>query len=393
MRKTQLCFAIILCLLLTGCSWMDGDYISVTPHQRPSSGNVGNIIIASNYRELREALENMVSRGSESAVINVAGFDQDEVASNMQKAVKRVHSEFPIAAYAVEEIEYELGASGGVPAVAVKIHYLHGSNEIRKIRKAADMEAAKVLIGVALEQYDPGVVILVGEYIPTDVAQIAEDYALRNPSAVMETPQVTAEVYPNTGEQRVLELKFTYQTSRDDLRQMRTQAKPVFDAAALYVSGDDVDMRKYSQLYAFLMERFTDYQVKTSITPAYSLLRHGVGDSKTFAAVYAEMCRRAGMECQIVIGTRDGEPWCWNMVQIDGFYYHVDLLKSWGEGGFRKQTDSQMTDYVWDYSSYPTCIGAPPVTDSEETEPPTDPSGGDNTPEETVDPVDPASYE
>ena len=295
--------------------------------------------------------------------------------------------------------------SKGFAGMVLTDHFIHGNNCVdssltweAQMRCYYDayleaMEAAKVLIGVALEQYDPGVVILVGEYIPTDVAQIAEDYALRNPSAVMETPQVTAEVYPNTGEQRVLELKFTYQTSRDELRQMRTQVEPVFDAAALYVSGDDVDMRKYSQLYAFLMERFTDYQVKTSITPAYSLLRHGVGDSKTFAAVYAEMCRRAGMECQIVIGTRDGEPWCWNMVQIDGFYYHVDLLKSWGEGGFRKQTDSQMTDYVWDYSSYPTCIGAPPVTDSEETEPPTDPSGGDNTPEETVDPVDPASYE
>ena len=71
--------------------------------------------------------------------------------------------------------------------------------------------------------------------------------------------------------------------------------KPVFESAVLYVSGDGAEKQKFSQLYAFLMERF-DYKVETSITPAYSLLRHGVGDSRAFATVYAAMCRLAGLE-------------------------------------------------------------------------------------------------
>ena len=44
------------------------------------------------------------------------------------------------------------------------------------------------------------------------------------------------------------------------------------------------------------MERY-DYRIETSITPAYSLLRHGVGDSRAFAVVYAAMCQQAGLEC------------------------------------------------------------------------------------------------
>ena len=98
------------------------------------------------------------------------------------------------------------------------------------------------------------------------------------------------------------------------------------------------------------MERF-DYTLETSITPAYSLLGHGVGDSKAFATVYAAMCRRADLECLVITGTRDGEPWTWNMVCDDGTYYHLDLLSS--HRGFQELTDNEMEGYVWDYSAYP----------------------------------------
>ena len=171
----------------------------------------------------------------------------------------------------------------------------------------------------------------------------------------MEIPQVSQSDY-GTGRDRVLELIFTYQTSRDALRRMQSQVQPVFDAASLYVSGEGKDYQKFSQLYAFLMERF-DYKVEISITPAYSLLRHGVGDSRAFATVYAAMCRSAGLECMTVTGTRSGEPWTWNIILDDGCYYHVDLLRSNVNSQFQEYTDTQMENYVWDYSAYPVCIG------------------------------------
>ena len=139
---------------------------------------------------------------------------------------------------------------------------------------------------------------------------------------------------------------------------MQSQVKPVFDSAALYVCGEGSENQKFSQLYAFLMERF-DYKVETSITPSYSLLRHGVGDSRAFATVYAAMCRAAGLECIVVTGTRSGEPWSWNIICEDGYYWHVDLLHSNEGGRFRKVLDADMEGYVWDYSAYPLCDNAP----------------------------------
>ena len=100
------------------------------------------------------------------------------------------------------------------------------------------------------------------------------------------------------------------------------------------------------------MERF-NYKVETSITPAYSLLCHGVGDSEAFATVFAAMCRNAGLECHTVSGTRAGEAWFWNMIREGDVYYHVDLLQSKAAGQLQRWTDDQMQGYVWDYSAYP----------------------------------------
>ena len=364
--KRLVTMILAVSLLLTGCSWLEGSYHRVTPHQQHSTENDSHMVEAQNYLQLRTALENMVNTGTESSVISVARFRQDQVAASMDMAERHVKYSYPIGAYAVEEITYEVGTIGGTPAVAVEISYLHGKREIQKILQVENMDQVRTLIEGALREYDTSLVIRVSNYQPEDMHQLVDDFASGNPSVVMETPELTVRSYPEAGKDRVLALKFTYQSSRDSLRTMRDVVQRVFSSAALYVSHGARDAQKLSQLYSFLMERFDGYQIKTSLTPAYSLLNHGVGDSAAFAEVYAEMCRRAGVECLVVVGTRNGEPWCWNIVQDEGYYFHVDLLECQSRGGFRSMTDAQMGDYVWDYSAYPACTGRPIIEAPEE---------------------------
>ena len=225
------------------------------------------------------------------------------------------------------------------------------------------MDGLAATVRTALDDHASRVAVLVNQYTETDFDQLIQDYARENPQKVMEVPQVSEGIY-GSGRARVVELSFTYQNSREALRQMQAQVKPVFEAAALYVSGQGSQRQKLSQLYGFLMERF-DYKQETSITPAYSLLRHGTGDSRAFAQVYAAMCRDAGLTCLTVTGTRDGEPWTWNIVRDGEGFYHVDLLRCSEGGRYRECTDEEMEGYVWDYSEYPVCAVAP-VPEQEE---------------------------
>lgn len=355
MKHTIRILSFVLIFLLTGCGWMNRSYVSVEPHREQRQSVQADAIMASNYLELLDALRDMIASGTEVAAIKVPEYPEDALSSAMERAVLHTRINNPIGAYAVTGIDYELGSSGGIPAISVSIAYHHNRSEIQRIRKASNIQAAERLAAEALRNYEPVIVILVDEYENRDFSQFVQDYGQENPQIIMEIPQVRQNTY-GTGKDRLLELIFTYQTSRDALRRMQSQVQPVFDSAPLYVSGEGEDYQKFSQLYAFLMERF-DYKFDTSITPAYSLLRHGVGDCRAFATVYAAMCRSAGLECMTVTGTRSGEPWTWNIILDDGCYYHVDLLGSNANGQFRELTDSQMHSYVWDYSAYPECIG------------------------------------
>ena len=352
-RLTALLLAA--CLLLSGCStWMDGSYVSITPHMEQQNNQNQNLNWISDVDELYEAICTMVNSGRASDLFYIRNYGPKTVSVDMRQVEYRIKSEDPIGAYAVEGITYEVGVNGGQSTLAVSIEYSHSRAEILRIQKVVGLDVTQKAIHTALNQLKSELVLYVENYQEADFTQIVEDYAQQEPDVVMEIPQVSVAVYPKQGDERVVEIKFTYQTSRDSLRTMQSQVKQVFESAKLYINNDEMTHEKYAHLFSFLMERF-DYKLDTSITPTYSLLRYGVGNSKAFAVVFAEMCRQVGLECLTVSGTRDGEPWFWNIIREDDAYCHVDLLRCEEEGEFREYSDSQMSGYVWDYSEYPAC--------------------------------------
>ncbi|MBE6959899.1 MAG: transglutaminase domain-containing protein [Ruminococcaceae bacterium] len=355
MKKTVV-FLLALCLLLCGCdSLFDGSYSHEEPHTNQGGQLPQNNIIASNYDSLCKSLTSLIESGTQSSIISVPNYDQSTIYTDFTKAIQQVRTTNPIAAWAVDDIQWETGSSGGQLSVAVTISYLHDRAEIRKVHRVSDAGSANTIIAGVLNDCSADVQILIPNYEPVDFQQFVENYFNTHPQSVMELPQVVVNIFPETGADRLLELKFTYQNSRDDLRAMQMQVRTVFESAALYVSSYSKESEKFEQLYAFLMEFLVEgnYELETSITPAYSLLRHGVGDKKAFANVYAAMCREAGLDCRVVTGTRDGESWVWNLVCIDGVYRHLDLLRCSQQSGYQSYPDNEMDGYVWDYSAYP----------------------------------------
>lgn len=366
MKKALLLLALVLCLLLSGCdSWISGSYISVKPYVPETPNQQSGVITASSYTHLYHALKSFGESGTEQAVIVIQEYDANRLDSDFQRAVKSLRSSSPIFSYAVNTVEYELGASGGARAMAVSFTYIHNRTEIMKIQRVATMDDSKKIVYDAMDSCGSGVVMLVDSFEELDYQQLAADYAEMYPEIVMEVPQLAVNVFPENGMRRVIEINFLYQHSRESLRAMQNVVQPVFYAAGLSVIEDADTLIKFSQLYSFLMERY-DYMIETSLTPAYSLLRHGVGDLKAFATVYAGMCRKADLDCQVVTGTRDGKSWCWNIIRVEDMYYHVDLTRSSAEGQLRFMTDAQMNGYIWDYSAYPPC--GVPVTAEENTQ-------------------------
>lgn len=367
MKKGLIAMALALCLLLSGCDGLlDGEYVYTQDHENIDSSSDNATVHAKNYWQLYSALEDMIVDGVPLGVILVPDYDQTQVISDAKRAAQSLTKEHPIAAYAVSDIVAELGTSGGDPALAVEITYIHDQAEIRRIQEVDGVAEAAVKIQSAMNSLEVGIVLQINNYEPADFVQVVEDHAVTYPEYVTEQPEVTVNIYPDNGSVRVVEVKFSYRTSREMLKEMQTRVRTMFTSASLYVSADRRDYDKLFHLYTFMMERF-EYVIETSITPAYSLLLHGVGDHRTFAMVYAAMCAREKIQCHMVTGTRNGEPYYWNIVCNDGIYYHVDLLRCSENGEFVLLTDDKMSGYVWDYDAYPACV-EPEIPETEPAE-------------------------
>ena len=351
MRGRRIAALALALVLLGGCSWMEGSYVSVSPHQvGPDQTPDTTVHAVRSYTELRGALIGMIDSGTERALFSLAEYPREELAEDLRRAVDYAQGTYPVGAYAVESINCDLGTGLGSSALAVNIVYRRSLTQIEDIRTVRRITCVKEEVEDALDQFDSTLVLLVTNYQETDFSDLVMDYAQRNPDRVMEVPIVSAQVYPEQGENRVVELSFHYRTDREELRAMREQVQPVFSSAALYVSGQAGERVRFSQLHTFLMERF-EYTQGTSLTPAYSLLCQGVGDSRAFAQVYAAMCGRIGLEAEVVIGKYGGENRWWNRICIDGIWYHLDLMAG---QQFVPMTQEQMVGYEWDRTAEPT---------------------------------------
>lgn len=349
MKNRVLIFSLLaFSLLLSGCSMYEGRYSHVVPHQLQSVQNQSQTLRARSAEELCAVLDSLVASTTSNAAIYIEHIDEEDLQTVLLSTAEYMRSESPLGTFALENISLEPGTNRGRTAVAAELTFNRSAVEIRQMITVGDISQARTEVENALIACRPRLALLILEYQDTDFTQMVADLSRGNIQNIMEQPHVAEEVF-GTGSSRVVELNFSFENSRDALRAMQAQVQPIFNAANLYVSGDTEDRQKYSHLYAFLMERF-DYTFETSITPAYSLLMHGVGDSRTFAYVYAAMCRNAGLPCDVVTGTRNGDPWIWNRIVYDENEYYVDLIRSSHSGIFRAMRPGEMTGYVWDYS-------------------------------------------
>ena len=346
-RRFVLWTLILAIMMLCGCNaWMNGSYASVTPHKEQNFLPEQTMMTPKTYEDVIQILENMVKSGQHRSTISMEKMDEDWH-RYIEDVVDYVRDICPIGAYAVSDITYDISTNNGKAAISVEISYRRSIADIDAVMYAESTEEIEEILQNALKAFSVCVTVCVEDYAGYDFDQMVQDYALAYPQYVIETPQVSATMYPNDGKDRIVELVFNYDTSRASLQQMQEQVSRIFSAAETYVSGDGLPMEKFAQMYAFLMSRY-NYTVQSSGTPAYSLLYHGIGDSKAFASVFSAMCSQAGLECKVISGVCSGQSWYWNEICVEDKVYYVDLLRCQEMGKFFCKTAQEMTEYDWE---------------------------------------------
>lgn len=358
----------IACLLLLGllaglsACGADDSYLSVRTHVEPSipateTPQQEEPPTAGNRSELRGAMLSFVRNWTEQGEIRISGYSGD-LTADLTETVRYITQEDPIGAYAVDYADAELRGDAQTGTVEVSIVFRRSAAEIDAIVTVSGVNGAHAKIRQALANFDAALTLRIRSYEDADFSGYIRTYCLEHPDSAMALPEVSAAVYPETGETRILELHFTYSQPRDTLRSMQAAVNTILDSAAAYVESGTTPRRCAELLARFLLTRFTYTTAEeTPDMPAYDLLSSGRAHSLSFASVFYAECTRAGLACRLVSGTRGSETHWWNLLQLEETWYAVDLMRSVEQGGDSLDLldPAALRDegYDWDAEAYP----------------------------------------
>ncbi len=107
-----------------------------------------------------------------------------------------------------------------------------------------------------------------------------------------------------------------------------------------------------------------DYDESYSYYYADGVLLHGTGVCQSYALAYDLLLHEIGIECVFISGTADGVSHAWNLVKLDGSWYHVDCTWDDPTGGGSERhsyfglSDEQMAldhSWAWERGILPEC--------------------------------------
>ena len=372
-RFFALSLTVVLLCGLTACR--SSDYLSVQEHQDPFSYKETTVedtqeqeLRVSDYYSLRTALISLMTQGEEHAQVYLDGYSGN-ADNDLKRVVSYLTESDPVGAYAIDYINYERQRTPGSNAVLFDVVYRRSANEIAAIRSVRGNEQANSVLYTALEEFAPSVTLQISGYTEEDFAQTVREYCLYHPEKTVPCSDLSVSVYPQSGNVRVVEFHFSYDLSREDLRIRTGDTATALSSAYNYIRYGQSAEDCLKLTLSYLIGRFPYKESEDA--SVYSLLCEGVSDSTAFSSVLAYLCRNAKIPCFVVEGTKQGIPYCWTVLQIDGVWYHLDLARNVLEENrtLLLMTDSEMLGYDWDSEKYPVCDGIPE-------EPPTEPENG-----------------
>lgn len=364
MKKfTALILFAAVALSLCGCgSIFDKEYVAVYDYTPPTAepGDDDKINV-SDFEGLKQAILELVSAGQSEGTIRFDPGYKGESIEDMASACWQIRSQNALCAYCVDNIAYELKKIVNYTEADVYISYASGGRKAEDVVKLEFSTDIKDHIKEAYSEGKTKLAVLVerSPYSSEAMVILAEKVYREDPGCAPVNPKVTVNLFSGNGYQRLYEFNINYAMSNEDFKNRKaliTKLDPF--------SGSDVESMSEGErayLACTYLAEHSSYDKNNRQSSIYSALISGSADSEGLAFAYVELCRRLGLESIAVYGQYEWEDYCWNIVKIDGEYYHVDTANcvSKGlEGCFMLSDESMWADHRWDLSSYPQCKGS-----------------------------------
>lgn len=359
MKNRTAALLLALALPLSGCSAMlEREYQTVTNHvQVPLSDEDSAAIWVENYSELVSAILYQVSLHQETGIVRLRDWKGD-VEDSLARACEEVSRDDPLGAYAVDRIQHKYTRMVTYYEAVITIDYRRTAEQIASVSTVTGSGAIRAELRDALAGFVTETAFRINYFDETQ----GEDYILDlvrqayydTPEAALGLPAAEVSLYPDSGQQRVVEVLLTYpeepQVLREKSLRLSEEAQSLCAPFGQTLEGGALA----SALCGALQEHASGWPGEEgNHSTAYAALVEGAADSEGMALAFKELCDLSGISCTVVEGTLGGEPRFWNIITLPSGSRHMDPAGT----SSAMYTDSQMQQagFAWDTAAYPAC--------------------------------------
>ena len=393
MRRRALALPLAAALLLSGCgSVFEKEYYYAAPFSeevRPEDGGADGI---SNINMLKSVLIDLINRHEEHASLRFSHYS-GSVTDDLAKTTLELISSNPLAAFAVDSLTCDTSRIVSYYTADVSISYRRSAEEINAVVGVQSLPKLRADLLETVAAASPRAAFRVYSSLvdPAYFQDTLQELHFSDPALVVTQPRAQIDCYPAEGINRIYDLWLEYGAEAAELEQMRariaqrigeltagltaaTQPKLALECANALFAGLNADAGSYPDT-------------------AYGALWEGCADSKGVALAYKALCDAAGIECLVVqgnIGSMEAEERYWNILGLEGAYYHADISAFvWGDRAAAFLLDDTILwgTYLWDTEKYPACNGLLRYRDLVPPPPPPPPAQPEETPPPTVPPA------
>jgi len=224
------------------------------------------------------------------------------------------------------------------------------------------------------------------------INQIIEIY-YQNPRRIIMLPFVTVEIFPEEGPDRIYEIRFGY-TESPEMLQLFSGNLDIYVRQNAELAIGETDGEVLLSLVRNLIAS-TEFDEGTARTisvhgpqnfaaTAFGALVRGSAVGEGFAMAFKALCDELRFDCRVVLGFIDDRVHAWNLVALDGYYYHIDVAmcayNSLEEAFLKTDTDFEEI-YTWDRENTQRANGTLTLYDIINDD---DPNGDDPPPDNTT---------
>jgi hypothetical protein len=369
---TLLAFAILLVSTLGCAAILEGSVWAESAHVGSGAARpIGEFSAASNFDELKLVILEIVETFEDSGKILIYSYDGD-LHEDVDRAIYEILHNHPIGAFAVYDIIGEVAEIITHFEVGISVEFNRSEHQIDSIIFIESTNQLEAYILSAMTAYEDELVIRTDlrEITPASLERLIWETYYNNPRHIIMMPNLAISVFPESGTDRIFEIHFGHMQSAAILgRRTTTLIGAVVHNADAAVGENDTEtvlalvetLIRASDFDEGAARAISEHGVQNPLATAFGALVNGNAVGEGFAMAFKALCDELGINNQVVLGELGGMIHAWNIVNLGGNYYHIDVAMAAVNGletAFLKNDEAFLyLEYSWDTGAVPRADG------------------------------------